>query len=64
MNLRGTLLKTVAYHISLMLENFIDCTITPILQVVSNLPKVERLMGKSSVLTQVVWEGICEEKSL
>ena len=54
MNLRGTLLKTVAYHISLTLENFIDCTITPILQVVSNLPKVERLMGKSSVLTQVV----------
>lgn len=47
MNLRGTLLKTVEYHIYLTLESFIDCTITPILQVVSNLPNVERLMGKT-----------------
>lgn len=46
MNLRGTLLKTVEYHIYLT-ESFIDCTIIPILQVVSNLPNVERLMGKS-----------------
>lgn len=64
MNLRGTLLKTVEYHIYLTLESFIDCTIIPILQVVSNLPNVERLMGKSWVLTQVIWEGIYEETSL